>query len=307
MTPARVLVTGAAGLIGGAVARRLAADGIVAIATDAREAKLPDGVRCERADLSDRAAVEALLRRQEIDSVIHCGAISGPMAMAGDPHRVMAVNVGGTLNLAEAARKAGVARFLALSSAAVYGAQPNLDAVSESAPLNATDIYGASKIAMEATLRAYERDLGLPAAVLRVASVYGPGRTTQCFVRDLIRSAATGVPLAISAERMCRRQFVHVDDVVRAIVQAVAAPDLADFAYNVGGGTWLTEPELAAVAAAVLPGLKISDLSAPARCLDGRMGPLDNSRAAGAFGYRPAVELRQGIASYAAFLAAQAA
>jgi UDP-glucuronate 4-epimerase len=189
----------------------------------------------------------------------------------------------------------------------VYGTQPNLDPVTENAPLNAMDIYGASKIAMEAALRAHIHDLGLPAAVLRVASVYGPGRTTDCFIRDLIQSATTGVPRGASAQEGCRRQFVHIDDVVHAIVQAVAAPDLVEFDYNIGGGTWLTERELASIAATVLPELKISDASVPENCIDGRMGPLDSSRAAGAFGYIPAVELRQGIASYAAHLAAEAA
>lgn len=300
-----ILVTGAAGLVGGAVVRRLASDGHAVVATDARMATPPGGVRFETTDLSDRPAVAALLQRHAVDVIIHCGAISGPMVAADDPHRVMATNVSGTLNLAEAARKTGVGRFVALSSVAVYGNQTSLDSVSEAAPLNATDVYGASKIAMEAVLRAYRYDLGLPAFVLRLASVYGPGRQTDCFIRDLIRSAADGSESSLSPEDGFRRQFVHIDDVVDAIVQAAATGTVLDFAYNIGGGEWLTEHEVAALAALALPRLRISAVPAPVRHIDGYMGVLDYSRATAAFGYSPVMDIRRGIASYADHIAAE--
>ena len=305
MTVALSLVTGAAGLIGRSVVRRMASEGRALIATDAHDAIAPTGVRHEVADLTDRAAVAALFQKYTVDTVIHCGAISGPMVAAGDPYRVMAVNVGGTLNLAEAARQAGVRRFLALSSIAVYGTQPNLAPVTEAAPLNATDVYGASKIAMEAILRAYRHDFDLPSVVLRIASVYGPGRTTDCFIRDFIRNSMTRTRLNIASDNQCRRQFVHIDDVVAAIVRASAAPRLSEFIYNISGGTWLTEREVAGIAATVLPELTLSNSDGPASCIDGFMGPLDYSRAAAAFDYKPTIELSTGIASYAAWLASE--
>ena len=253
-----ILVTGAAGLVGAAVVRRLAWDGQSLIATDMRKANVPDGVRFEAADLTNQATMDALLRSHAVDTVIHCGAISGPMVAADDPHLVAAVNVGGTLNLAEAARKAGVTRFLALSSTSVYGLQATLNPVTEDAPLNATDVYGASKIAMEAILRAYRYDLGVPTIVLRIASVYGPGRTTDCFIRDLIRSAAAGTAISLFDEGGFRRQIIHIDDVARGIVQSISAKVWNDFAYNIGGGEWLTERELAVLAARILPRLQVA-------------------------------------------------
>lgn len=300
-----ILVTGAAGLIGAALLRRLAADGHALVATDARKASVPVSAHFEVADLTDRAALAALLQKHAIDTVIHCGAISGPMVAADNPHLVAAVNVGGTLNLAEAGRKAGVTRFLALSSTSVYGLQATLNPVTEDAPLNATDVYGASKIAMEAILRAYRYDLGVPTIVLRIASVYGPGRTTDCFIRDLIRSAAAGTAISLFDEGGFRRQIIHIDDVTRGIVQSISAEFWNDFAYNIGGGEWLTERELAALAARILPRLQVAAVPAPARCIDGYMGPLDFSRASAAFGYAPQIGISQGIASYAAHLAAQ--
>jgi UDP-glucuronate 4-epimerase len=302
MTSGPILVTGAAGLIGGRLVSRLVADGVAVIATDQRAVETPAGTRWATVDLLDGPALGALMREAKVGAIVHAGAISGPMVAAGNPHQVMSVNVGGTLNIAEAALRTGVERLIALSSAGVYGAQATLDPVPEDAPLNVTDIYGASKIAAETVLRAYRHDHSLPAIVLRPSSVYGPGRMTACFIRDMIDHARRGDPLALAPEGACRRQFVHVDDVVAAILGALNAPRFDHFAFNVSGGTWLSEQEIAARAAPVLPGLRIASIAAPARCLDGEMGPLDTARAQAAFGFSPSIPLAEGIAAYAATL-----
>jgi len=302
MTSGPILVTGAAGLIGGRLVSRLVADGVAVIATDQRAVETPPGAHWATVNLLDGPALGALMREAKVGAIVHAGAISGPMVAAGDPHQVMSVNVGGALNIAEAALRTGVERLIALSSAGVYGAQATLDLVPEDAPLSATDIYGASKIAAETVLRAYRHDHSLPAIVLRPSSVYGPGRTTACFIRDMIDHARRGDPLALAPEGACRRQFVHVDDVVAAILGALNAPRFDHFAFNVSGGTWLSEQEIAARAAPVLPGLRIASIAAPARCLDGEMGPLDTARAQAAFGFSPSIPLAEGIAAYAATL-----
>ena len=140
------------------------------------------------------------------------------------------------------------------------------------------------------------------AIALRPSSVYGPGRTTACFIRDMIDHSRRGEPLALAPAGVCRRQFVHVDDVVAAILGALRAPRLDDFAFNVGGGTWLSEQEIVAVAAPVLQELRIASTDGAARCLDGDMGPLDTTRARAALGFSPSVSLAEGVAAYAATL-----
>jgi UDP-glucuronate 4-epimerase len=300
MTSGPILVTGAAGLIGGRLVSRLAAEGADVIATDRRAAEAPPGARWVVVDLMDAPALMALMRDARVGAVVHAGAISGPMVAAGNPHQVMSVNVAGALNIAEAALRTGVERLIALSSAGVYGAQATLDPVGEEAPLNATDIYGASKIAAEAVFRAYRHDHGLPVIALRPSSVYGPGRMTPCFIRDMIDHARRGDPLALAPDGACRRQFVHVDDVVAAILGTLNAPRSDHFAFNVSGGTWLSEQEIVARATPVLPGLRIASTAAAARCLDGEMGPLDTDRARAAFGFSPSIPLAEGIAAYAA-------
>jgi nucleoside-diphosphate-sugar epimerase len=296
-----IIVTGAAGLIGGALTRALHAAGRRVVATDLRPAGSAEApVRL--VDLEDPRAVVALAREHEGATVVHCGAVSGPMVVGGDPRRAFAINVGGALNVAEAARQAQVRRFIALSSLSVYGDQDGMAPVAETAPLRASDVYGASKIAMETVLRAYRTALGAPATVLRVASVYGPGRTTACFVRAMIEAAQRGAAFPVAADGPGRRQFVHIDDVVRALVRAIDAPALPEFAYNIGGGSWSTERAVAALAASVLPGLVLRESEAPGEALDGRMGPLDSSLALRDFGYRPEVGLAEGVAAYAEHL-----
>jgi nucleoside-diphosphate-sugar epimerase len=299
MTRGPILVTGAAGLIGGRLVRWLVAEGADVIATDRRAAEAPPGARWVMVDLMDAPALTTLMRDARVSAVVHAGAISGPMVAADDPHRVMSVNVVGALNIAEASLRTGVERLVALSSAGVYGVQATLDPVSEDAPLNATDVYGASKIAAETVLRAYRHDHGLRVIALRPSSVYGPGRITACFIRDMIDHARRGDPLPLAPEGACRRQFVHVDDVVAAILGALNAARFDHFAFNVSGGTWLSEQEIAALATPVLPGLGFASIPAPARCLDGEMGPLDTGRAQSAFGFSPAISLADGIAAYA--------
>jgi UDP-glucose 4-epimerase len=110
MTSGPILVTGAAGLIGGRLVSRLAAEGVAVIATDRRTAESLPGVRWVTIDLMDGAALTALMREVQVSAVVHAGAISGPMIAAGDPHQVMSVNVGGALNIAEASLRAGVMR-----------------------------------------------------------------------------------------------------------------------------------------------------------------------------------------------------
>src|SRR5258708_3261033 len=142
-----ILVTGAAGLIGMRVVEMLAADGRATRATD-RTGAVDETIKLEPAELTDAAALDRLVG-PDLAGIIHCGAISGPMLGRDDPAGTIAINVGGTVNLLERARRhqlcrQGLGRFVFCSSVAAYGAT-KLSPVPPSAPLAATEIYGASK------------------------------------------------------------------------------------------------------------------------------------------------------------------
>ncbi|HCO43074.1 MAG TPA: NAD-dependent dehydratase, partial [Gammaproteobacteria bacterium] len=118
-----IMVTGAAGLIGRAVCRHLAARGTPILAVD-RIAGRADPCAIEICDVTDIHRLHALAQRFEIGGIIHCGAFSGPMVERDNPHAIAQVNIGGTANVLELARIHKVRRFVFCSSASAYGATP---------------------------------------------------------------------------------------------------------------------------------------------------------------------------------------
>ena len=300
-----ILVTGAAGLVGLPVANRLVRAGMVVIGTDARTPDRALDCPFVEADLRDAAAVSALFEQYDITDVVHGGAISGGLVAPNDPLLVLSVNVTGTILVAEAARLAGVRRFLGLSSIGVYGDQPGTGPVPETARRLATDVYSCSKIAMEAVLYGYRESFGLPAFLLRMSSIFGPGRRTPCFIRGLLEAADEGRAVTVSADTDHRRQFLYVDDAVEAVWLALTTPEVPEFIYNITGGTWLTEGEVIAAAMRAVPSIKATTGDVPPLGLDGKMGPLDITLAARDLGYAPRIGIQEGIARYAAWRAAQ--
>lgn len=298
-----ILVTGAAGLVGHPVARRLTEAGLPVLATDIRAPERPLDCAFEEIDLRNVAAVFGLFERHPIKEIVHGGAISGSMVAPNDPFRVMSVNVSGTIHLAEAGRLAKVRRFIGLSSIGVYGDQEGTAPVPETAPRAATDIYSCSKIAMESVLYGYRENFGLPAFLLRMSSIFGPGRRTPCFIRGLLEAADEERAVTVSDDTEHRRQFLFIDDAVDAVRLALTTADIPEFVYNVTGGTWLTEAEVIAAAMRAVPALKASTGPVPPLGLDGRMGPLDITLAKRDLGYAPRVALEEGIAAYAAWRA----
>lgn len=294
-----MLVTGAAGLVGNAVVHRLLGEGAEVIATDSQQPREPLDCRFVQADLRDGPAMSAIFAGNRIRRVVHAGAISGSMVAPGDPLRVMTVNVAGTIYLAEACRLAQIDRMIALSSIGVYGDQPGAEPVKEDAPRLGTDVYSCSKIAMESVLLGYRMNFGLPVHVLRLSSIFGPGRRTPCFIRGLLEAAEEDREVTASVDTDHRRQFLYIDDAVQAVSLALAAPSIPEFVYNITGGTWLTEGEVIEHARRAVPSLKARVGDVPPRGLDGRMGPLDTSRAAAELDYRPRVSLTEGIEKYA--------
>jgi nucleoside-diphosphate-sugar epimerase len=297
-----ILVTGASGLIGRAVIERLRQSGRPVLAVD-REASADAGFSIEIAELTDADRLSALVARG-IDGIIHCGGISGPAVAQGEPARIAAVNIGGTVNLLEAARIHRVRRFVYCSSIAAYGATPaGMSLVGESAPLAAIDIYGASKVAADLMVRAYAGEHGVDAVALRIGWVYGPRRRTPSLTQRMIADAVKGVPTVVEHNGSFAVQLVHVDDVVDALIAAYGARELPSSAYNVTGGQRLTFREVAARVTAILPQARIqfaSDAAAggPDQAL------FDIAMAARDVGWSPRVDLDDGIARTAQWCAA---
>tara|TARA_R110000868_G_scaffold284552_7_gene545013 strand:- start:436 stop:1353 length:918 start_codon:yes stop_codon:yes gene_type:complete len=299
-----ILVTGGAGLVGMALRQRLAELGRPVVATDAvsHGRNDPDLII---AQLTNQAAVEALFATYNIDSVIHCGAISGPMLARDNPGLVVDVNIGGTARLMDQARRHRVRRFVFCSSISVYGSV-GPGPIDEATPLRPTSVYAASKVSGEALLDAFLTEHGLDGVSLRIARVYGPHRRGNCVLADVIRNHLADSETIISCDPEFMYHYVHVDDVVSAIVTALDAPSLPQRRYNVAGGEALTMPQIATTAEQVLPGARIAMVPGQDDVPDIQRD-FDISAIARDLGWTPQVSLARGIALYSESLARTAA
>jgi nucleoside-diphosphate-sugar epimerase len=237
-----------------------------------------------------------------VAGIIHCGGISGPMVAPDRPAWVAEVNVGGTLTLLEAARRSQAGRFVDCSSVAAYGATPKgLDPVDESAPLAAAGIYGASKAASDLLTRAYAREHGLDAVVLRIGWVYGPRRRTESLAHTLIRDALAGRETVVPHDGLFPVQPVFVEDVVRALVAAFDATGVAGSAYTVTGDARLPQRELAGIVQRILLQARIR--FTPGIPYEGApQARFDVSAAGRDLNWQPRVELEEGLRRYADWL-----
>ena len=235
MTAAAVLVTGLGGLIGRAVARRLADAGTVVVGMD-RIAPADAHVPVILHDLPDPQRWHEVIVRYGIRKVVHAGGISGPMLLRDAPARLCDINVGGLLGLLEAARIHRLERIVWFSSILAYGDRSDLRSVTEDVPLRPSTVYGATKAAGEALITAFHAEHGVDAVSLRVASCYGPGRTTACLLRTLVEDGLNGRTTIVREAQGRTRQHIFVDDVADAVCAALAATTLTQRAYNIGPG-----------------------------------------------------------------------
>jgi UDP-glucuronate 4-epimerase len=298
-----VLVTGAAGLVGRKLARRLADRQRAFIALDRTASVTEDGIEIVGCDLGDVHRMYALTR-EGIDSVVHCGAFSGPMVARDTPHAMVQVNIVGTANMLELARVHEARRFVYCSSTSAYGVVRSAAPVAEDCLLRPASLYGASKVASEYITTSYARQYGLSAASVRLSWVYGPGRTTDCVVRTMIEDALAARPTRMAFGSDFPRQFIHVDDAVDGLLEALDAESLPRTTYNVTGNTRVTLGELAQLVRHVFPKADIVLQHGPDP-VDEFQEQFSIEAARRDLGYEPRVSLEQGIRTYAEWIEAR--
>jgi nucleoside-diphosphate-sugar epimerase len=181
--------------------------------------------------LEDEAALDALVRDRRI--VFHVAGL----VRARSPEEFLRVNRDGAARLAKAARRAGVARFVLVSSLAATGPSRPGEAVVESSGPGPLSAYGRSKQAGEETVR----ETGVPLTIVRPPAVYGPG--DRAFL-TLFRTAARGfVPLLGDGRQ--ELTLVHVHDLVRALIAAGTSPATLGGTYHAGHATAVSQRALA--------------------------------------------------------------
>jgi UDP-glucuronate 4-epimerase len=295
-----VLVTGAAGLIGNAVRKRLEASKQLVVPVDI-VASTREGKPILVCDLCDIHRLHAIASQHKLEGIIHCGAYSGPMVARDNPYSMVQVNIVGTANILEVARVHGGIRVVYCSSTSVYGNAPRPEPVVEDVALFPVSVYGASKVAGEQLVATYASQFGLDGVSLRLSWVYGPRRTTDCVIRTMITNALVGMPTRIPYGRGFRRQYIHVDDVANALVSALERTNLPRRTYSVTGGSHLTFDEIAATVRKVLPNAEI-ELGEGPDPEDGVQPRFDITAAERDLNFRPRLTFEEGVAQYAEWL-----
>jgi UDP-glucose 4-epimerase len=226
-----VLVTGGAGFIGSHIVEELLQRGdkvrvLDNFSSGRREnlEALPGKPEILEGDLREVSTVKAALR--DVEVAFHLAAfISVPQSMT-DPETCFAVNVGGTVNLLEAARQAGTRKVVISSSTAVYG-NTTVFPTTEETPLQPLSPYAVSKQVNELYASLYTRMLNLPVTALRYFNVYGPRQRPDsnyaAVIPIFIRNLVNGQPITVYGDGKQSRDFIFVKDVVHANLLASEA------------------------------------------------------------------------------------
>ena len=201
-------------------------------------------MRFVQGDIADRERVEALLKQEQIDTVVNFAAESHVDRSIADPHSFLRTNVLGTQVLLESLRSAWLSaaaaaerRFHHISTDEVYGSlEPDQAASSEASAYAPNSPYAASKAAADHLVRAYARTYGLPCTVSNCSNNYGPYQFPEKLLPLCIVNLLQGRPLPIYGDGLQIRDWLHVSDHCRAIDTILAASPAGE-TWNIGGSS----------------------------------------------------------------------
>ena len=301
------VVTGAAGFIASHIVRGLLERGYAVRAVDdlsgglgwSRLDVLGDRVERVRASILAPSATLAAAFRGAGVVVHHAALISVPESV-DRPVDYHAVNATGTLAVLEAARAAGVNRFVYASTSAVYGDGPGQPKVETMVP-DPVSPYAVSKYAGERYVSAYAKLHGMATVSLRYFNVFGQGQNPHSQYGAAIPAIVTRVLRderpTIYGDGEQTRDFCHVSNVVRANLLAAAADHLRGQVVNVGTGRRASVNDIVA-AANRLAGKRVEPVHAPPRAGDVRDSLADITAARALLGYEPATSFEDGLTAY---------
>jgi len=299
----RILITGGAGFIGSnATDAFIDAGHDVAIVDDLSSGSgdnVHRAARWYRVDIRS-AELDAVFAEERPEVVCHHAAQVSVRLSVEAPQADADINVLGSLNVLEAARRHSTRRLVfASTGGAIYGEQAGA-AADETHPCRPRSPYAAAKLAVEHYLDYYCATFGLQAIVLRYANVYGPRQDPHGeagVVAIFMQRILAGLAPTIYGDGEQVRDFVYVDDVVAANLAAldVATPDGEMAVFNIGTGRATSINALWRVIEAIARP-RVGAYHEPARSGDVRRSVLDAGRAARRLGWRPAVDVERGLA-----------
>jgi UDP-glucose 4-epimerase len=241
----RVAVTGGAGYIGSTLVVKLLERGDAVVSIDdesignysyLKKYRQGGKVECVVGDIRD---IELLVEKWEgCDAVAHLAALPGLVRCNEHPEEAVSVNVYGTYQVMEAARRLDIGRVVFCSSASTYGVPVEMP-VTEAHPQRPLNLYGVTKMAGEKIVNTYWDNYGIETVNLRFGNIYGVGVFTRwdTVIPKFVNQGMSGEPLTVYGDGEYSRDFVHVQDISEAMMLSLIKEGIGGETFNVGGET----------------------------------------------------------------------
>jgi UDP-glucuronate 4-epimerase len=309
------LVTGGAGFIGSHVCERLLHSGHAVWAFDdlnrfydpkIKQRNLRDiqvmakPFEFVHGDLTDPAAVKELFGSVRVDEVIHLAARAGVRPSLEEPALYQRVNVEGTVNVLEAARRRGVRKVIIASSSSVYGVNSKVPFAESDPIFSAISPYAASKLACEALGHVYHHVYAMDVVMLRFFTVYGPRQRPDLAIHKFARLIRAGLPIPVFGDGSTARDYTYVSDIVDGVI-ACTQKEFGYEVFNLGESQTVRLSRLVELLEHAL-GKKATIDRQPCQPGDVPLTCADVSKAREKLGYHPRVKIEEGIPLFVRWL-----
>jgi len=261
-------------------------------------------------DVRDLPALIEVIQTHKVDTVVHTAGLIGKK-VAASIYNGFQVNVGGTVNVAEAVRLTGVKRLVHISTFGVYDTRRETDQpIKETFPRGTGKPYGSTKVAKEVLLEAYQGKYGFELIMLRPANVFGLGHFWSGSgggekMQILLQGALEGKPARIPQDQTMANEYVYAKDMGKAVDQAATVPMPEETLFNIGSGTVTPFEEVVETLEKLVPSVRIEIV--PGEAPVSKSQPLDISSAKKHLNWEPAFSLEAAFQDYLQDLKAAAA
>jgi UDP-glucuronate 4-epimerase len=303
-----ILVTGGAGFIGSHVCERLLHSGHAVWTVDDLTPFYSPAIKQQnvadiqalgkpftfiKADLCDAKTLRELFQKVRFDQVIHLAARAGVRPSLDEPELFQQVNVGGTVNILEAARHHGVKKIILASSSSVYGVNKKIPFAESDPVLSAISPYASTKLACESLGHVYHHIYGMDVAVLRFFTVYGPRQRPDLAIHKFAKLISLGKPIPVFGDGSTARDYTYVTDIVDGVMACTERKIGYDI-FNLGESQTVTMNRLIELLELAL-GRKAIVQRLPAQAGDVPLTYADITKSRQHLGYAPKVKIEQGI------------
>jgi UDP-glucose 4-epimerase len=297
------LVTGGAGFIGSHLVEQLTAQGRRVRVFDNFSTGLRSNLESIRpapevveGDLGNAAAMTRAMTG--VRTVYHLGALASVQRSVENPEASHLACATGTLNVLDAARRAGVTRVVYAASSSAYGGFSSQEGQTEDIPLTPLSPYAAAKLAGELYCQAFTGSYGLETVRLRFFNIFGPRQRADSpysgVIALFIAALVEGRTPIVHGDGLQSRDFTYVGNAVQALMRAAETPGVSGRVYNVGTGDSVTILDLIATLSRLL-GAGVVPQHAPSRPGDVRFSRADISRIRRDLGYEPTIPFAEGL------------